>query len=156
MLNKFFRKGKKAQVGEILEDIFSLLVIALLLVVLFLVAMLLQKHGLTLKSEQVSSRILNDKAELMLNSIMREKQGDNKIFSDQIRIRDENAKKALDQKINLIKNQVENYGFHLDVIYNNANEECAKTPERLTKNSCFFIPNNPIAIKMISVWGYKT
>jgi len=153
---EFFSKNHKGQIGEMIEDVFSLLVVILLLAVLFFVAILFFNRGLTLKSETVTNRILNDKTDSMLNSIMRERQGENIIFSDEIRARDEYAKERLDQEIKKIKDQTGGtYGYYLYVIYHNAEEECAKTPEKATKTSCFFISNNPIAIKLTSVWGRK-
>ena len=157
MLNKIKIKNKKGQIGEQIEDLFSLLVIILLLAILFLFALLLYDHGLKLRNEKVAERVLNDKTELLLNSIMLEKQDNNIIFSDKIRLRDENAEKRLEEKRNLIKNQVSGHlGYYLDIIYINAKKECEKAPERATRKSCFFIPNDPIAIKMTSVWGYMT
>jgi hypothetical protein len=149
--------NKKGQIGEQTEDVFSFIIIVLLLAILFLVTVVLHRNGLALNNEEVTDRILNDKTELMLNSIMREKQSDNTIFSDKIRLRDEDSMRRIDQKETIISNQVPGHlGFYLDLVYNNAEQECKKAPERMTKKSCFFIPGKPIGVKMISVWGYLT
>ena len=149
--------NKKGQIGEQVEDIFSFLIVILLLAILFLIAIVFYKNGLTLQSGSVSERVINDKTGMMLNSIMREDQGNGLIFSDKIRTRDQDAKSEMDQKRVEVGTRIPGlYGFSMDSVYIDAVQECEKTPEDLTKTSCFFIPSEePIAIKMTSIWGYK-
>lgn len=152
MSNKYpkkaiIKKSKKAQIGEIIEDVPSFMVIAFILILLILFSLLFFKSGDKVRGEKIQSSVLYDRLNFMLNALMKEKENEMQ-FSDRLRLQVQGTKDRLQQEINLICSS-ESKKCSSEIFYQDASENCKIEEKNKENQFCFFIPGeNLIGIKI--------
>ena len=152
-------KDKRAQVGEVIEDFPAFVVIALMLLILVIFTVLIYKGETKAAQIKIDKKIIQDKMQIMLNSLMQEKVNE-LTFADLIRNKNASVTERLNKEIWRIY-EVHNQrggirvtvGGNVKVYYTNALNECKKI-DSFGKNVCFFIPGDElILIKVITFYG---
>jgi hypothetical protein len=148
--------NKKASIGEAIQDLSAFLLVFFILILLIIFSAVFHKElGKSIESK-IDEKILHDQINSYVLTALMEKQDDLSL-SELIRNKDSTAKEKLEKGVQEIcDEEARSYGCHVSIIYKDAIMECQKKPEKATQYFCFFIPaQEPIAIKIITVWGYK-
>jgi hypothetical protein len=154
------KRNRRGQVGEVIEDFPAFVVIALMLLILVVFTVLMYKGETKARQQKIDEKTIQDQMEIMLNSLMQEKQDSGKNFADLVRSKDPRAMTRLNQEIERIYavyNQrggiKVNVGGSVNIYYADVFNECLKT-DKFGKNTCFYIPGNElILIKVITFYG---
>ncbi len=137
--------SKKAQVGEVIEDFPSFIVIIFILFLLILFSVVLYKSVDKVRAEKIDSLVIHDKINFMLSSLMQEKENGIS-FSDRLRSRIQGTEERIEQEIDVICSE-ENKKCGSEIFYENSRGNCPieNNPEEF----CFFVPaDGLIAIKI--------
>jgi hypothetical protein len=158
MSKKNRKLNKKGQIGEVIEDFPAFILIILMLVLIILFTAILHGSNVNARQEKIDKKVIQDKMEIMLNSLLQEKQENGLTFSDLIRNNTKGIKERLQKEVEKVCDESRDtrnvYGCYADIYYENAIQECKKNSEKLSENFCIFIPDDKIiAIKVDTVWG---
>lgn len=131
-------KNKKAQIGEIIEDFPSFIVIIFILFVLVLFSFVLYKAVDRVSTEKIDALVVQDRMNFMLSSLMQEKEGGISI-SDRLRANEESAKERITKEINDLCTE-ENKKCSPEILFEDSTQNC----KALKNGFCFYVPGDKL------------